>query len=87
MPRTNNPTRYADHLSVLCPTTRASILTKIATDVRTLAKAWHSKIKVPCPHCGEVHTYRVCEAFVEAAISQTRLRGESILIKLDPVRP
>ena len=68
--------RHADYLTVSCPTTRSSIPTTIATDVRTLAKAWHSKIKVSCPHCNEVHTYRVCEAFVEAAISTARLRGE-----------
>ena len=36
----------ADCLTVLCPSTRSSIRTTIATDVRTLAKAWHSKIKV-----------------------------------------
>ncbi|MEA2926733.1 MAG: hypothetical protein QOD25_3855, partial [Alphaproteobacteria bacterium] len=61
--------RCADCLTVLCPTTLTSIPTTIATDVRTLAEAWHSKIKVSCPHCGAVHTYRVSEAFVEAAIS------------------
>jgi hypothetical protein len=88
MPRTNKPNRYADFLTVLCPTTRTSIPTKIATDVRTLAKAWHSKIKVPCPHCGAVHTYRVCEAFVEGAISQARLRGEHTMVTdLSPFRP
>ena len=66
----------AECLTVLCPSTQSSIPTTIATDVRTLAKAWHSKIKVSCPHCNEVHRYRVCEAFVEAAISTARLRGE-----------
>jgi hypothetical protein len=68
--------RYADYLTVACPNTQSSIRTAISTDVRTLAKAWHSKIKVPCPHCSEVHRYRVCEAFVEAAISDARIRGE-----------
>jgi hypothetical protein len=76
MPRKNKPNRCADCLTVLCPTTLSSIPTTIATDVRTLAKAWHSKIKVSCPHCGAVHTYRVSEAFVEAAISYARLRGD-----------
>jgi hypothetical protein len=42
--------------------------TRIRTDVRALAKAWH--------HCREIHQYRVCEAFVETAISNVRLRGE-----------
>ena len=62
-----------DCLTVLCPSTQSSIRTTIATDVRTLAKAWHSKIKVSCPHCSEVHIYRVCEAYVEAALSSARL--------------
>ena len=56
MPRKNKPNRCADCLTVLCPTTLTSIPTTIATDVRTLAKALHSKIKVSCPHCGAVHT-------------------------------
>ena len=41
----------ADCLTVFCPSTQCSIRTTIATDVRTLTKAWHSKIKVSCPHC------------------------------------
>jgi hypothetical protein len=68
--------RYADYLTVACPNTRSSIRTDIAIDVWTLAKAWHSKIKVPCPHCSEVHRYRVREAFVEAAISNAHIRGD-----------
>jgi hypothetical protein len=68
--------RYADPLTVLCPITKSSIPTAIATDVRSLAKAWHTKIQVPCPHCSEIHNYRVCEAFVETAISIARLRGD-----------
>src|SRR3954463_15007229 len=88
MPRYNKPSRYADCLTVLCPTTRAAIPTKVATDVRTLAKSWHSKIKISCPHCGEAHTYRICEAFVEAAISHARLRGEyAAVTNLSPLRP
>jgi hypothetical protein len=88
LPRYNKPSRYADCLTVLCPTTRAAIPTKVATDVRTLAKSWHSKIKISCPHCGEAHTYRICEAFVEAAISHARLRGEyTAVTNLSPLRP
>jgi hypothetical protein len=75
-----NKANHADRLTVLCPFTRSSILTTITTDVRTLARSWHSKIKVSCPHCKAVHTYRVCEAFVEAAISQARLRGEHTMV-------
>ena len=79
-----NAKRYANRLTVFCPTTHSSIQTTIATDVRTLAKAWHRKIEVSCPHCGEVHKYRVCEAFVQAA----NLRGElTIVTAPNPLRP
>ena len=76
VPAWNKLRRHADCLTVLCPLTKSSIPTRIGTDVRTLAKAWHTKIKVSCPHCREVHVFRVCEAFVETAISNARLRGE-----------
>ena len=65
VPAWNKLRRHADCLTVLCPLTKSSIPTRIGTDVRTLAKAWHTKIKVSCPHCREVHVFRVCEAFVE----------------------
>ena len=64
-----------DPLFVLCPITKNSIVTKIKTDVRSLTKVWHSKIEVPCPHCKEIHKYRVSEAFAEAVISDERIRG------------
>jgi hypothetical protein len=67
--------RSADPLFVLCPITKNSIVTNIGTDVRSLTKAWHSKIQVPCPHCKEIHKYRVSEAFAEAVISDERIRG------------
>lgn len=65
----------ADPLFVLCPTTKNSIITNIKTDVRSLAKAWHSKIQIPCPHCKEIHKYKVSAAFAETAISDERIRG------------
>jgi hypothetical protein len=74
-PVSKKTTRSADRLFVLCPTTESSIVTKIRTDVRSLAKAWHLKIQVPCPHCNEIHKYRASEAFAEAAISDERIRG------------
>ena len=62
-------------LWVQCPTTQDSISFAIATDVRSLTKAWHSKIKIACPHCQETHSFKVSEAFTNAAISDERLRG------------
>jgi hypothetical protein len=58
-----------------CPMTQGPISITIATDVRSLTKAWHSKIKIACPHCPETHHFKVSEAFTNAAISDERLRG------------
>ena len=58
-----------------CPMTQGPISIDIATDVRSLTKAWHSKIKIACPHCPETHHFKVSEAFTNAAISDERLRG------------
>jgi RNase P subunit RPR2 len=68
--------RCADPLYVLCPITKSPIWTSVATDVRSLAQAWRSKIEVVCPHCGQTHKYRVREAFAETVISNERIRGE-----------
>jgi hypothetical protein len=58
-----------------CPMTQGPISITIATDVGSLTKAWHSKIKIACPHCPEIHHFKVSEAFTNAAISDERLRG------------
>ena len=67
---------HADPLYVLCPITKSPIWTRIATDVRSLARARHSEIKVACPHCKEIHKYNVNEAYTEAIISNARIRDE-----------
>jgi len=64
-------------LVVPCPITQELIGTSIDTDVRSLKKAWQLKIEVACPHCGGAHTYKVRDAFTNAAISSERLRGLS----------
>jgi len=64
-----------DPLWIQCPSTQQSLAVNIATDVRSLTKAWHSKIKIACPHCKETHHFKVSEAFTNAAISDERLRG------------
>jgi hypothetical protein len=55
--------------------THGSISIAIATDVPSLTKAWHSKIKIACPHCPQTHHFKVSEAFTNAAISDERLHG------------
>ncbi len=75
-PVSKKSNRGADPLYVLCPITKGLIFTRVATDVRSLRKAWHSEIAVACPHCRETHKYKVREAFAEAAISNARIRDE-----------
>jgi len=70
-----NSVSRKDPLWIQCPTTQESLSISVATDVRSLTKAWHSKIKIACPHCNETHHLKVSEAFTNAAISDERLRG------------
>ena len=62
-------------LWIQCPMTQAPISINIATDVGSLTKVWQSKIKIACPHCDATHSFKVSEAFTNAAISDERLRG------------
>jgi hypothetical protein len=73
--KSKSPRRNEDPLYVVCQITKELICTCIGTDVPSLSKVWKSKIEVPCPHCKEMHTYRVRDAFTENAISDERVRG------------
>ena len=66
-----------------CPMTQGPISIDIATDVRSLTKAWHSKIKIACPHCPETHHFKVSEAFTNAAISDDR---QSVALAVGVIR-
>ena len=45
MPQKNKVKHYPVFLTVFCPNTRTSIPTTIATDLLTLTKLWHSKLR------------------------------------------
>ena len=57
------------------PDDAGTISIAIATDVRSLTKAWHSNIEIACPQSPETHRFKLSEAFTTAAISDERLRG------------
>jgi len=60
-------------LLVRCPKTQHPISTGIETDVASLAKAWSSTVRIPCPHCGETHEFKVRDAYTGASISDDTL--------------
>jgi hypothetical protein len=51
-------------LFVTCPATRKPVSTGIETHMGTLKKTWNSQMCVTCPHCSEVHEYKVRDAFL-----------------------
>jgi hypothetical protein len=55
-------------LSITCPNTNQEAPTPIATDVKALSAAWKRTLKITCPHCGEVHSASVREAYIESAL-------------------
>ena len=66
-----------DHLipiSVTCPKTQAAIPLDVPGDVASLARIWRLRRSVKCPHCGETHSVRVCDAYVSAMTSDNYLR-------------
>lgn len=56
-------------LSIRCPSTGQPLMTGIATDAESLAKKWHSDIRIPCKSCGEVHEFTLRDVFLAQAVS------------------
>ena len=55
-------------LWITCPYTHQDTPTRIATDVKALSAAWKRTLKIACPHCGEVHTTSVRDAYIDSAL-------------------
>lgn len=60
-------------LSIRCPSTGQLIQTGIATDAETLAKQWHSEIRIPCKCCGDTHEFNMRDVFLAQAVSDFAL--------------
>jgi hypothetical protein len=58
-----------------CPKTRLLMTTKVNTDSASLAKMWHVTMKIVCSYCGDVHRFRVRDAYTDAAMSRERICG------------
>ena len=61
-------------ISVTCPKTRVAVPLDVPGDVASLARIWRMRRSVKCPHCGETHSVRVCDAYVSTMTSDGYLR-------------
>jgi hypothetical protein len=59
-------------LSMRCPKTDKHFSTGVNTDSLTLAKVWFSNIHISCPCCGEKHSFKIREAYIDAVLSEDR---------------
>ena len=55
-----------------CPTTKQPVYTGLDMDARTWATATVERNSIQCPHCPEMHTWSMKDAWVEG---QPRRRG------------
>ena len=61
-------------ISVTCPKTRVAVPLDVPGDVASLARIWRMRRSVKCPHCGETHSVRICDAYVSTMTSDGYLR-------------
>jgi hypothetical protein len=57
-------------LYFICPNTKQRASTGIETDARTLQMSWSKKLKINCPHCGEVHESSIRDVYVDGALDE-----------------
>jgi hypothetical protein len=75
-----------DHLisiSITCPRTRAAVPLDVPGNVASLARIWRLRKSVKCPHCGETHSVRICDAYVSTMISDGYLRWLEVQKQFD----
>jgi Cdc6-like AAA superfamily ATPase len=63
-----------------CPNTNQATPTRIATDVKALSAAWKRRLKIVCPHCGQVHRTSVREAYIESALRDAVDRLDRVVV-------
>jgi RNase P subunit RPR2 len=56
-------------LSIRCPSTGQLLETGISTDADSLAKKWHSEIRITCKCCGDTHEFPLRDLFLAQAVS------------------
>jgi hypothetical protein len=53
-----------------CPKTGLDLFSGIYTDLDTLARVGKLSVKVPCSHCGDVHTFAAKEGHLESPVEE-----------------
>jgi hypothetical protein len=53
-----------------CPKTGLDLSSGIYTDLDTLARVGKLSVKVPCSHCGDVHTFAAKEGHLESPVEE-----------------
>ena len=52
-------------LVFLCPKTAREIATGINTGRKSLARAQRRTMYLDCPHCGQVHSFKIGEGWID----------------------
>jgi RNase P subunit RPR2 len=55
----------------LCPKKNELIVTDIAATCEVLQEHWSKVISCRCPHCGEIHSFSVRDAYIDGILSAT----------------
>ena len=55
-------------LNFMCPNTHHKASSGIETDVESLRKCWDKRLRVRCPHCGELHRILVRKTYIDMAL-------------------
>jgi len=62
-PRDDDVEASMGTLIFLCPRTRKAIDAGIAVDDRSRSTLFENPVTVACPHCGEVHEFRMRQSY------------------------
>ena len=55
----------------LCPKKNELIVTDIPATREVLQEHWSKVISCRCPHCGEIHSFSVRDAYIDGILSAT----------------
>ena len=73
-PMSDGARQWPSGLLFSCPTSGRQVPTGIETNVQSLRALWRRKLKLDCPHCGEVHEFSVREAYLNSALKDANDR-------------
>ncbi|HEY2135064.1 MAG TPA: hypothetical protein VGH49_04200 [Xanthobacteraceae bacterium] len=62
------------NLNFKCPSTKEPIITATPTSFTIVQENWSRVISQKCPHCGEQHSFRFREAYLDAVLHDSEFR-------------